>query len=67
MDLGSWRAAVFAKPEFPILIFIAGVLFFGWPLMDIARSLTPVGRLVYFFGGWALLVLAYFLLFRGNR
>ncbi len=55
------------KPEVPILVCIAGVLFFGWPLMEIARSLPPVGRLSYFFGAWAVLVALYFLIFRSVR
>ena len=58
---------MFSKPEFPILIFIAGLLFFGWPLMEIARSLSPAGRLLYFFGAWALVVTVYFLIFRRVR
>ncbi|MFT6916257.1 MAG: hypothetical protein ACJAWL_002585 [Motiliproteus sp.] len=65
--MGRWRAAVFAKPEFSIIIFIAGLLFFGWPLIDITRSLSPEGRLIYFFGAWALLVTVYLLLFRRDR
>lgn len=55
------------KPEFPILVFVAGLLFFGWPLMEIARSLPPVGRLGYFFGAWTLVVVLYFLIFRRVR
>ncbi|MEH6470692.1 MAG: hypothetical protein V7752_05520 [Halopseudomonas sp.] len=55
---------MFAKPEFPILVFIAGLLFFGWPLMEVARALPPGGRLLYFFGIWGLLVLVNFLIFR---
>jgi hypothetical protein len=55
---------VFAKPEFPILLFVGGLLLFGWPLMEVARGLPPQGRLLYFFGFWALLVLLNFLVFR---
>jgi hypothetical protein len=58
---------LFAKPEFPILLFIAALLFFGWPLMEVARALPPQGRLIYFFGIWAVVVVLNFLLFRRSR
>tara|TARA_R110001583_G_scaffold21499_1_gene81687 strand:- start:496 stop:672 length:177 start_codon:yes stop_codon:yes gene_type:complete len=58
---------VFAKPEVPILIFIAGLLFFSWPLMEVARALPPAARLIYFFGAWMLLVAINFLIFHRTR
>ncbi|MEH6649666.1 MAG: hypothetical protein V7707_06490 [Motiliproteus sp.] len=58
---------MFEKPEFPVLLFVAALLFFGWPLMEIARMLPPMGRLVYFFGIWAVVVGFNFFLFHRTR
>ncbi len=58
---------MFAKPEFSILLFIAALLFFAWPLMEVARGLPPMGRLVYFFGIWGVVIGLNFLMFRRSR
>lgn len=55
---------MFNKPEFPVLLFIGGLLVFAWPLMEVARALPPGGRILYFFGFWLLIIFFNILLFR---
>ena len=49
-----------AKPEFPYILFVIAGLLFAWPLMEVYRQFSPMGRLLYFFGIWAFVVLVYF-------
>ena len=49
-----------SKPEFPYILFVVAGLLFAWPLMEVYRQFSPLGRLFYFFGIWAMVVLVYF-------
>ncbi|WP_158070056.1 hypothetical protein [Motiliproteus sp. MSK22-1] len=49
-----------SKPEFPYILFVVAGLLFAWPLMEVYRQFSPLGRLFYFFGIWATVVLVYF-------
>ena len=49
-----------SKPEFPYILFVVAGLLFAWPLMEVYRQFSPLGRLFYFFGIWAGVVLVYF-------
>lgn len=53
-----------SKPHFPLLLVAVGALLFSWPLVDIYHQFGPLGRLSYFFGLWALLILGYVLWLR---
>ncbi len=49
-----------SKPEFPFILFVTAGLLFAWPLMEVYRQFEPMGRLYYFFGIWAVVVVVYY-------
>ncbi|MEH6627458.1 MAG: hypothetical protein V7739_13510 [Motiliproteus sp.] len=49
-----------SKPEFPYILFVTAALLFSWPLMEVYRQYSPVGRLFYFFGIWAVVVVLHY-------
>lgn len=49
---------MFSKPEFPLILFVGAGLLIAWPMLEVYRQFSPLGRLSYFFVIWGLLVLA---------
>jgi len=55
------------KQAIPFLLVAVAGLLLSWPLVDIYHQFAPLGRLIYFFGIWAALVVGYFLWTRHTR
>ncbi len=53
-----------SKPEFPLILFCVVGALLTWPLMELHRQFSPLGRLGYFFMIWAAVVCLYGLLSR---
>lgn len=58
---------MFSKPEFPFILFVTAGLLFAWPLLEVYRQFSPLGRWSYFFLVWALVVLCQLLFSRRLR